>query len=49
MQRMSTPEMKTAFPKIASDATSQRVATATLIKSDKGWLVQNTQPSVPAS
>ncbi|HTA78759.1 MAG TPA: hypothetical protein VK720_04395 [Terracidiphilus sp.] len=45
----STPEMKTAFPKIASDATSQRVATATLIKSDKGWLVQNTQPSVPAS
>lgn len=45
----NSAEMTTAFPKIASDTANQRVATATLIKSDKGWLVQNTTPSVPAS
>jgi hypothetical protein len=45
----NSAEMKTAFPKIASDTANQRVATVTLTKSDKGWLVQNTQPSVPAS
>ena len=41
-------EMKSAFHKIASDTASQRVATATLVKSDKGWLVDSVQPTVPA-
>jgi hypothetical protein len=45
----SSAEMKTAFPKIASDTASQRVATATLLKSDKGWIVQGTTPAVPAT
>lgn len=45
----NSAEMKTAFPKIAADMANQRVATATLIKSDKGWLVQNTTPAVPAT
>jgi hypothetical protein len=40
----SSPEMKTAFPKIASDNGGQSVATANLVKSENGWQVQNVQP-----
>jgi hypothetical protein len=46
-----TPEMKTAFPKIASDTNGQQMATATLTKSSDGWMVSNVAPtttSVPA-
>jgi hypothetical protein len=39
----NSAEMKTAFPKLAADTSSQEVATATLLKSDNGWMVQNVQ------
>ncbi|HEX3891527.1 MAG TPA: hypothetical protein VHW46_03055 [Terracidiphilus sp.] len=42
-------EMKTAFPKIASEAANQRTATATLVKGANGWMVESTQPTVPAT
>jgi hypothetical protein len=42
-------EMKTAFPKIASDSGQERTATANLVKSDNGWLVESVQPAVPAT
>ena len=35
----STTEMKTAFSKLAADTAGPQPATATLVKSDKGWLV----------
>ena len=35
----NTIEMKTAFPKLASDTSGQQTATATLLKSTKGWQV----------
>jgi len=41
----STTEMKTAFPKIASDTSGQQTATATLVKSNNGWQVSGAQPS----
>ncbi len=41
----SSAEMKTAFPKIVSDSAAQQVATASLVKSENGWLVQNVQPA----
>jgi len=47
----STPEMETAFPRIASDTNGQQMATATLTKSSDGWMVSNVAPtttSVPA-
>jgi hypothetical protein len=45
----NSAEMKTAFPKIASDSGQQRTATANLVKSDNGWLVESVQPAVPAT
>jgi hypothetical protein len=45
----NSPEMKTAFPKIASEAGNQRTATATLVKGDKGWMVEGVTPAVPAT
>jgi len=44
----SSAEMKTAFPKIASEASNQQTASANLTKSNDGWLVQNVQPSTPS-
>jgi hypothetical protein len=44
----SSTEMKTAFPKIASDTAQQRTATANLVKSDNGWLVESVQPASPS-
>jgi hypothetical protein len=41
----STPEMKTAFPKIANDISGQQVAMANLVKSSNGWQVSTVQPS----
>ncbi|HSZ16612.1 MAG TPA: hypothetical protein VK764_05890 [Terracidiphilus sp.] len=41
----TSAEMKSAFPKIASDSSGQRVATANLTKSDNGWQVVSVQPS----
>lgn len=43
----NSAEMKTAFPKLNA-ATEPRAGTATLVKSDNGWLVQNAQPGAPA-
>lgn len=45
----TTPEMKTAFPKIVDDTSGQQAGTATLVKSNNGWQVQNVQPSGDAS
>ncbi|HEX4007399.1 MAG TPA: hypothetical protein VHX60_14580 [Acidobacteriaceae bacterium] len=42
-----SPEMSTAFPKIASATAGQQTATATLVKSNNGWQVTNVNP--PAS
>lgn len=39
----NSSEVKTAFPKLAADTSARQVATATLVKSDNGWLVQNVQ------
>ena len=44
----SSTEMKTAYPKLASEISGLRAATAQLAKSNNGWLVSNVQP-VPAS
>ncbi len=41
----STAEMKTGFPKLATDTSGQQTATATLVKSDKGWQVTGVQPA----
>ncbi|HUD57349.1 MAG TPA: hypothetical protein VMR02_19115 [Terracidiphilus sp.] len=41
----NSTEMKSAFPRIASDTGAQRTATANLVKSDNGWLVENVQPA----
>jgi hypothetical protein len=38
-------EMKTAFPKISSDASGQQTATATVVKSSNGWQVTGVQPA----
>lgn len=43
----NSTEMKTAFPKLGSETSGQQVATATLNKSNDGWLVQNVQGSTP--
>ena len=43
-------EMKTAFPKLAAETSGQQVATASLIKSDNAWTVQNVQAApMPAN
>ena len=44
----NSTEMKSAFPKIASDTGQQRTATANLVKSDNGWLVESVQPASPS-
>jgi hypothetical protein len=41
----NTAETKTAFPKLAADTSGQQTATATLVKSDKGWQVSAVTPS----
>jgi hypothetical protein len=45
----NSAEMKTAFPKIATEESSQRAGSATLVKSQNGWMVESTQPAVPAT
>jgi hypothetical protein len=39
----NSAEMKNAFPNVAADTSSREVATATLVKSDNGWIVQDVQ------
>jgi hypothetical protein len=41
----NTAEMKTAFPKVAADSSGQQTATASLTKSNDGWLVGSVQAS----
>jgi hypothetical protein len=41
----NSPEMKTAFPKIAAATSGQQTATATLVKSSNGWQVTNVTPA----
>jgi hypothetical protein len=45
----NSQEMKTAFPKIVSDNSSQSMATANLVKSENGWQVENVQPGTSAT
>lgn len=47
----NTAEMKTAFPRLNAASAGAQSGTATLVKSDNGWLVQNAQPAAngPAS
>lgn len=45
----NSAEMKTAFPKIASEAGNQQTATANLVKGANGWVVESVQPAVPAT
>jgi hypothetical protein len=45
----NSTEMKSAFPKIDSDTGQQRTATANLVKSDNGWLVESVQPASPSA
>ncbi len=44
----NSTEMKTAFPKLASESSGQQSATAALTKSNDGWLVRRVQPASPA-
>ena len=44
----NTPEMKAGFPALAADTSGQQTATATLVKSDKGWQVTAVQPAPDA-
>src|ERR1700723_646953 len=39
-----SPEMSTAFPKIAAATAGQQTATATLVKSNNGWQVTSANP-----
>ncbi|HUH63842.1 MAG TPA: hypothetical protein VLZ50_12620 [Terracidiphilus sp.] len=41
----NTAEMRTAFPKIASDTNGQETATATLTQTPDGWSVTNVRPA----
>jgi hypothetical protein len=41
----NTAEMKTGFPRLAADTSGQQTATATLVKTDKGWQVNSVQAS----
>jgi hypothetical protein len=43
----SSAEMKTAFPKLASDTSGQQTATASLVKSSEGWQVTAPPDSRP--
>ena len=45
----NSTEMKTAFPKVASDTSGQQSATATLVKTSSGWQVTNPQSSTDSS
>jgi hypothetical protein len=46
----NNPEMKTAFPKLGAETSGQQVATATLVKTESGWQVQNVQAApMPSS
>jgi hypothetical protein len=46
----NNPEMKTAFPKLGAETSGQQVATAALVKTESGWLVQNVQAApMPSS
>jgi hypothetical protein len=44
----NSTEMKSAFPKIASDDSGPRMVTANLVKSENGWQVVNVQPTQSA-
>jgi hypothetical protein len=41
----STVEMKTAFPKVAIDASGQQTTVASLVKSNSGWVVNSVLPA----
>ncbi len=43
----NSAELKTAFPNVAADSSGQQIATASLTKSNDGWLVGSVQPSAP--
>jgi len=41
----TTTEMKTAYPKIVAESSGADAASATLTRSNNGWLVSNVQPA----
>jgi hypothetical protein len=41
----STVEMKTAFPRVATDMSGQQTAVANVVKSDSGWQVNSVTPA----
>jgi hypothetical protein len=43
----NSAEVKTAFPKVATATAGQQTATATMVKTDSGWQVQNVQAGPP--
>lgn len=45
----NSTELKTAFPKVASDSSGQQAATASLTKSNNGWQVASIQPAGAAA
>ena len=45
----NSAEMKTAFPKLAAETSGMQAATASLLKTDNGWNVQNVQPMATPS
>lgn len=45
----NSAEMKTAFPRLATAASGAETGTANLVKSNDGWLVENTRSTAPAS
>ena len=46
----NSPEMKTAFPKLAADMSGQQVATAVMVKTESSWQVQSVQAApLPAN
>lgn len=45
----NSAEVKTAFPKLASETSGQQIATASLTKSNDGWQVQSVQSATPGA
>lgn len=45
----NSAEMKTAFPRLSAETSGQQAATATLVKTNESWQVQNVQPVAPST
>lgn len=45
----NSAEIKTAFPRLATETSGTQTATASLVKSNDSWQVQNVQPATPTA